>query len=164
MWLNLIGFNLIWLGLVLLGNSFILVVIPLLILHFYYCPNRQEELRLMVLVVVIGTFIDSMLIQFGIFSFAGLDHIPYWLITLWLAFACTLSYSLHFLARSRFLQCAVGCFLAPLSYLAGERLGAVSFQYSTLHTYFVLAVIWGHLLVLFFTIQQKIYQGTRNHD
>lgn len=162
MWVNLIGFNLIWLGLVAIGNSFIVVALLMLAAHLYWCANINIELCLIFIVSVIGTLVDSILTHYGVFDFAGVQPIPYWLMVLWLAFACTLSHGLRYLTGSVRLQFIIGSTLAPLSYIAGERLSAVSFGYSTLYSYFILAILWGPLMVLFYAIKGKLERvGTR---
>ena len=162
MWLNLIAFNLSWLLLVVFGNTFILLPLLWLMAHIYISPQRWAELKLICTVAVIGIAIDSLLQQLGAFEFANPNHIPLWLMTLWLCFAATLNHSLGFLARSHLLQIAVGALLPGLSYLAGARFGAVELGYSNLIIYLILGAIWAPLLVLCFWLRDRFAQEVTN--
>jgi hypothetical protein len=154
---NLISFNISWLGLVLLGNSFIPLTLLWLGLHFYFCKQRLAELKLVISIIVIGILVDSLLVLAGVFIFANIPLVPLWLIALWASFAATIGYSLNFLNSSKVLQFSVGCLFAPLSYLAGASLSVVELGHSALVTYLILAPIWGMLFLLFFFLKSKVY-------
>ncbi|MCI2285842.1 DUF2878 domain-containing protein [Colwellia sp. MSW7] len=119
MLLNIVGFNIAWFGLVLIGDRFIPVVLLLLGLHLFYCKKRRAEFKLIVIVTFIGTMVDSTLFFFDVFLFNEYRFIPFWLIMLWAAFAATIAHSLKFLAGSKVIQFYVGYIFPPLSYLVG---------------------------------------------
>lgn len=153
MWFNLFAFNISWLGLILWGNSFIPAVISWLLLHIFLSPDKQAEMRLLVFVACIGIGVDFALTYLSIFQFNQGQFFPVWLMVLWIAFAATLNHSLAFLSVRRVYQWLAGTIFAPLSYLAGERLGAVVFGLDNLHTYLLLALLWGPLMLFFFYIK-----------
>lgn len=161
---NLIGFNISWFGLVLLGKSFIPFVLFWIGLHLYFCKKPTAEFKLIISITIIGILVDSILLFSDVLLFDERLIIPLWLITLWAAFAATITHSLTFLAHSKILQCVIGFIFAPLSYIGGASLSAVEFGYSPLVTYFVLAFIWAGLMVLFFTIKEKFYFQEVCHD
>lgn len=151
---NLISFNLVWFGLVYWGNAFIPVAAAFFCWHLYYTRNNDFiEIRLIFIVATIGVFIDSALHYLGVFIFTENNHLPFWLITLWLCFATTLSHSLRFLDHSKIFQGLIGAIVAPLSYMAGQQFDAVKFSLSFINTYLLLAIIWGLLMMLFFHIK-----------
>lgn len=156
MWINLIGFNLLWLGLVLIGNEFVIVAIAALFAHVYFCQHRTNEAKIIVLVAAIGTVVDTVLTQLNVFVFDNAFLIPVWLIVLWCCFAATIRHSLSFLSSSKWWQALAGACFAPLSYLAGERFGAVGFSMPMVNTFVLLSVIWSVLMVLFFYLNSKI--------
>ena len=87
-----------------------------------------RELRLIGLSALIGLLVDSVLAITHQVHFAGwpLDVAPYWMLSLWMAFATTLNHSLRWL-MSRPVAAALGGALGgPLAYLAGAQLGALS--------------------------------------
>ncbi|GAA0813694.1 DUF2878 domain-containing protein [Colwellia asteriadis] len=164
MWLNILGFNISWLGLVLYGNSFIVIALLWLGIHLYKANQRQAELSLIVVVSIIGTVIDTVLMHLNIFTFNTVYFIPLWLMVLWACFAATLHHSLSFLAKSKALQFTCGLLFPPLSYVAGANLHAVTFTYELFTTYMILSIIWALLMVSLFVLKDKIYATERDHD
>ena len=146
--INVIGFDFIWFGLVYWGNVFIPVASVILGLHFYFVSKSKiNELYLVCVIALIGILVDSSLQYFEIFIFPGGNSIPLWLVTLWFCFAATICHSLNFLQNSRLLQLLVGACLAPVSYLAGHKMDAVSFGLSISNTIIILSIVWGGLMV-----------------
>jgi hypothetical protein len=161
--INLIGFNLAWFGLVYWGNIFIPFSILLLIAHIHFISQVRGELTLILLITVIGVFVDSSLVYFNVFIFSHSDNIPIWLMMLWACFAATICHSLHFLADFKIGQVLVGMIFAPLSYIAGYKLQAVDFGQSLTSTYLLLSVIWAVLFVLFFSLKDKVVNIEVSH-
>ena len=157
MLLNIIGFNIAWFGLVLVGNPFILVTLLLLALHLYYCKQRLAECKLILAVAVIGILTDSTLLALHVFHFNGQAVIPFWLMMLWVAFAATIAHSLHFLSRSKSYQLGIGFLFPPLSYIGGSSLTDLSLGYGLIQTYLILALIWSVLMMLFFHLKKVFY-------
>lgn len=157
---NMLGFNLAWFGLIYWGNAFIPVAISMIAFHLIKLSHIKNEARLVLLITVIGSSIDSLLHFFMFFMFPDSTFMPFWLVILWACFACTVCHSLTFLSSSKVLQITIGAIFAPLSYIAGERLEAVSFGYPLLTTYLILAAIWGGLFILFFFLK-SVMTNTR---
>tara|TARA_R110001583_G_scaffold191_5_gene1830 strand:+ start:141 stop:635 length:495 start_codon:yes stop_codon:yes gene_type:complete len=153
---NMLGFNLAWFGLVFWGNIFIPVALIMLAIHLLLLSNNKNEARLVLLITIIGVTVDSLLNFSNFFIFLGSGLTPLWLIVLWACFASTVSHSLAFLSHSKKLQVVVGFVIAPLSYIAGERLDAVQFSYPLLETYIVLGFIWAGLFIAIFFLKALI--------
>ena len=153
MLINMIGFNLVWFGLVYWGNYFTPVALIVIAVHLLLLSNIKKEARLVLLITVIGGSVDSLLHFFHFFSFPDVIFTPFWLFVLWGSFACTLCHSLSFLNGSRYLQILIGGGLAPLSYFAAERLGAVNIAPSLMSSYLVMAFIWSTLFIVFFSLK-----------
>jgi hypothetical protein len=168
MLINIMGFNLSWFGLVLLGNDFIPVTLCWLIYHVYQIARTEKskkqnlenkstlslswrtEVVLISLVSATGILVDSVLTLSGIFQFPEHHIIPLWLVMLWASFAATIAHSLQFLAKSKRLQLLIGFVFPPFSYLAGASFLVVELPYGPFITYFVLAPIWSILMLLFY--------------
>ena len=159
---NLLGFNAIWFGLILLGNVFIPIAVIMLLLHLYYQADKNE-LVLILIVAGVGVLLDSALIYSGTFVFPGSTQLPFWLITLWLCFAATVRHSLGFLANSKILQCLIGAIFAPLSYLAGAKFSVVYITPEFELSYLLLACLWGPLMELIFAISGWLQIEEKNH-
>jgi len=162
--INIIGFDFVWFGLVFWGNIFIPVALVLLGLHFYFVSkSKVKEFYLVCVVALIGILVDSTLQYFEIFIFSMENSIPFWLVTLWFCFAATICHSLNFLQKSKILQLLVGAFLAPISYLAGHKLDVVSFGLSTSNTIIILSIIWGVLMLIFFSLKSYLIHDEVNY-
>lgn len=155
--INALGFNVIWFGSVYLGNAYVPIALLILIAHLAVVNHVKEELLLICLVTMIGIIVDTFLMHLRVFVFNENNFfIPYWLITIWLAFAATLNHSLFFLQKYSLLRVLVSIFIVPMSYLAGHQLGAVNFSYSLPITFIILSVVWLFLFQLFFIISKKL--------
>jgi hypothetical protein len=161
--INLVGFNLSWFGLVYWGDAFIPISVSLLLIHLYFYGQKNHELLLVLLITLIGVFVDSLLQYFNIFVFEHSTHIPLWLIALWACFAATLCHSLDFLSRHKVLQLLVGGFLAPLSYVAGYKLNAVDFTLPLTTTYLILSLIWSILFICFYAVKHSLANKEVSH-
>ena len=113
--------------------------------------------------MLIGSLIDTLLHSAGILIFPNQYFIPFWLIILWAAFAATIAHSLQFLRHSTLLQALIGFIFPPLSYLAGASFSIVELGYSQLATYFILAMIWSVLMVVFFQLKDIFYGQVTNN-
>ena len=93
--LNIIVFNLLWIGLVLGRDSLIHLTLPSLLIYLA-CLLHIGDLKLhqILFPALIGITIDSSLTFFGIFIFTESSFIiPLWLIVLWINFSTTLTLS-----------------------------------------------------------------------
>ena len=156
---NLISFNISWIGLVYFGDLFIPIATLLLVCHFLFISKFVYfELKFVVTVALIGISVDSLLQAMQVFIFESSDHIPYWLMVLWLCFATTICHCLSFLQHSKWMQLVISGLFAPLSYLFGANLSAVEFGLDRVNVYLLLALIWGGLMVCFFWLKKQLVQ------
>lgn len=161
--INLVGFDIAWFGLIYWGNFFVPIAVLMLCLHFYFISlSKTSEFCFICIISFIGILTDLTLQFLGIFIFPSGELMPYWLITLWFCFASTICHSLKFLQNSALLQVLMGALIAPFSYLAASKLQAVSFGLPLVNTLVILSLIWGLLMVTFFSlksclIKEEIY-------
>jgi hypothetical protein len=133
-----------------------MVALPGVGLHLALVGRASSELRLLALVVLLGFLVDSglaatRLVRFEAPAF-GPMLAPPWILALWLLLATTLRHSLGWL-RGRYLPAAVlGGVSGPLSYAAGERLGAVQFPPERWPSLGALAAVWALVLPLLLTL------------
>ncbi|MES2627163.1 MAG: DUF2878 family protein [Pseudomonadota bacterium] len=146
--INLVCFKLSWVLLVWGQQSGCWPAILLLLGSLALHPAASGALRSLFAVALTGVLVDQLLTSAGLFVFSE-KYIPAWLIVLWLHFGLVLPQGLRFLAAlPRWLQVATGALAGPLSYFAGQQLGAVDFGLSVYPTMLLLATVWAMLLPL----------------
>ncbi len=98
-------------------------------MHLISVSRPSSELRLILVAVAMGLVLDSLLVASGWLDYpngqivAGLA--PYWILAMWALFATTLNVTMRWMRNRYWLAAAFGLVGGPLSYLAGQRLGAV---------------------------------------
>jgi len=151
---NFMAFQLGWLACVVgaaqgapwLGPAVALGVVGM---HLIAVTRPRREGLLLGSAALLGLVLDSMLSATGLLIYANGQFIaglaPYWILAMWPLFATTLNISLRWLHRRFWLASLLGAVGGPLSYLAGARLGAVTFGAGH-NTTLVLAVAWSAAL------------------
>ena len=133
---NFIGFQLGWFACVLSaakGMPWVGVVFAVLVicLHLYMAARPRREFRLILLALLTGLVFDSLLVRTGWVNYAGgamFDTLaPYWILAMWALFATTLNISMNWLKGWPSAAVLLGMVFGPLSYMAGQRLGALEF-------------------------------------
>lgn len=166
--LNFVAFQIGWFacvlsaanGLPLLG---LLVVGLVVVLHIQISEWRSHELILVCLSVTLGLVFDSLLVMSGWLRYpSGMlfpGVAPYWILAMWALFATTLNVSMGWLKGKLLLASVLGAIFGPLSYMAGQRLGAMEFVNSQAAT-IALAVIWALVMPLLVMVAARL-DGSR---
>ena len=155
--LNIIVFNLLWIGLVLGRESLIHLTLPSLLIYLA-CLLRIGDLKIhqILLPAAIGITIDSSLTFFGIFIFPNSSLIiPFWLIVLWINFSTTINLSLSFIGKNKLIAFGLGATALPFNYTVGERLGAVTFGDPYLFSILVIALVWSVSFPILFMVSHE---------
>ena len=154
---NIIIFNLLWVGLVLGRESLIHITFPSLLIYLI-CLLRIGDLKVhqILLPAIIGIMIDMSLTFFGIFIFPDSSLIvPFWLILLWINFSTTITLSLSFIGKNKLVAFGLGATALPFNYTVGERLGAVTFGEPYLFSILILALIWSVSFPILFMVSHE---------
>ena len=127
-----------WLGPVLL--------LPLLGIQYALTPDLRREWRFLALLAVLGIVLDSLFALSGMLQYQpfpwGPPLAPLWIGALWVMFGTTLGRSLSWLAERPALAALLGLLGGPISYFAGQRLGAVSFGVSPALALSLVGIAW----------------------
>jgi hypothetical protein len=121
----------------------------LIAVHLALAERPGPELRLLAAAGAIGLVVDSLHAGFGVLAFAGYVPgavAPLWIVLLWMQFATALHFCLGWLSGRYLLASLLGLIGGPLSFLAGERLGAASFGEPRTLSLAVLALSWAIVL------------------
>ena len=159
-WINLIGFQLAWWLSVLYGNQALPFVAVFIAVHLLLHSTPKVELFVLVSCTLLGMVVDTWLTYSGVFVFAqGHAWPPLWLALLWLSFSATLRQGLHWFRGRYLLSALAGSLAGTGSYLAAERLGAVSFGIAETEVALLLALIW----MLLFPALMKLSSALEDH-
>jgi hypothetical protein len=91
----------------------------------------------------------------GVFNFQSNPVlIPLWLVTIWAALAGTLRHSLGYFAGKPWTTSIAGGLGASFSYLAGMKLGAVSFPLGNTTTLVIVFLCWSIVFPTLFFFSQ----------
>ena len=119
--------------------------------HLLRSTAPQHEIRLLVLAAAIGFLWESLLVSAGIVQYgtnaALAGTAPYWIVAMWVLFATTLNVGMRWLRRNLLIASIFGGLGGPMSFLAGEKAGAVSFS-DTSTALIVIGLGWAVLLPL----------------
>lgn len=144
------GNGLAWLGPALL--------LPLLAIQYALTPDLRREWRFLALLAVLGTALDSLFALSGVLQYQpfpwGAPLAPLWIGSLWVMFGTTLGRSLAWLSDRPALAAALGLFGGPISYFAGERLGAVRFGFSPALACALVGIAWAVAMPLLYRLRE----------
>ena len=109
----------------------VFVVAAAVAYHLYCTTDARAEAMLIALAALAGAVWDSLLVMAGWLVYPSgmlIDGMaPYWIVALWVIFATTFNVSLRWFKRRLGLAALFGAIGGPLAFLAGERLGGVTF-------------------------------------
>lgn len=128
--------------------------------HLSVSARPPREAKLMLAAMLLGAVWESALVSLGLLSYpSGMlvpGLAPPWIVAMWALFALTLNVSMRWLKRRWALAGALGAVAGPLSFMAGERLGAVSFASDM--TVIALSAGWAGLMPLMMWLSDR-YDG-----
>ena len=126
--------------------------------HLWLSHDSQNELKLLAFAAFLGLIWESLLVASGIVSYEASSILPgvapYWIVGMWVLFATTLNVAMRWLRKSVFVAAAAGAAGGPLSFLAGEKMGAVSFADPAL-ALIIIGLGWAVLLPLLVNFAQR---------
>lgn len=131
--INFVLFQISWLVCVLSGAAdtnlpAILMTVVFVLVHFRYFAWRYADFRLIIAGLLMGLVLDSFYSAAGLMAYnaQSLPPIaPWWILCLWINFMLTLNHSLSWLLERRWLAALISAVGSPLSYYAGQKLGAL---------------------------------------
>lgn len=133
----------------------------LLLVVWQLHPKRKHagDIKLVGVAIVLGLIIDTLLLQLNLyeftypFPFEGIS--PLWIILMWIGFALTVNHSMKWLELHPLLPALMGGIFAPLSYLAGLRLGAVEYLAGPLLISICISITWAIAMTILFRVAKN---------
>ena len=151
MLINFIAFQVGWFACVLGAANGMpwlgpIVVTAAVALHLARARRPLQEFWLVCCAMAFGLVADSLLLATGWLSYpAGLwlpGLAPYWIVAMWALFATTLNVSMGWMRGRPLLTFLMGAVGGPLSYWAGQKLGAIELDPPG-YALVALALAWG---------------------
>ena len=131
--LNLVFFQLVWFSSVVGAGAYGLhwlamgAMIPLSVLA-WFSPTRRSDLALATIALCVGLLIDNIWVKAGILAYPDYTFAPYWIGLLWVGLGLTINHSMAIFRDHTLIGSLVVGAFAPVTYLSGERFGAVIVQ------------------------------------
>ena len=114
--------------------------------HLVLSPRRGTEIGLIVASALAGIFIETVLVQAGLASYASSGPFdgfaPAWLVALWMAFATMFNVSLSWLKSRLWLAILFAFIGGPASYFAGAKLGGMTLAEPFWISLCAIGVLW----------------------
>lgn len=130
--------------------------------HLSLTNDRTRQTSLLWVAFIVGLVVDSTLLAIGVYRFPSgmiVDWLPpLWMSVLWIQFATTFQYSFFWLSKRYVLSSLLGFIGAPLAFLGGEKLGAVSFCEPRLTNLLALGSLWALAIPLLIYASDRIYR------
>ena len=172
---NLVGYQLVWFAAVDSAANGHLWVGPVAALAFlglqlWMTPRSelQGELGLVLGFALLGATLDSGLKALGLIAFPTsvgawpepLDWLPPgWILALWASFACLPRFSLAWMSGRYRLAALLGALGGPLSFVLGERMGAVTLHDERMLSLVALSVEYAVVTPLMLALAARVAKG-----
>lgn len=152
-------FQISWLVCVLAGaagNNWpaMLMTVLFVFVHFRLFAWRYTDFRLIIAGLLVGLLLDSAYSAAGLMAYSAqsLPPIaPWWILCLWVNFVLTLNHSLSWLLERRWLAAVISAIGSPVSYFAGQKLGALNWLQPEMLV-IVSAITWAIAVPLLLTL------------
>jgi hypothetical protein len=161
--INYFGFSIVWIccaSTPSLEMPLLAPITTLIFLFFHFsiiAYKRYQELQLIIFAIFLGIIVDSGLAIFNIVQYNGAINqnlAPIWILCLWAGFASQVNYAMRYL-RGKYLLISFYGLLAPLAYIAGEKINAVSIGTENIN-YAIIAITWSISFILLFRVSQYL--------
>lgn len=128
--LNGVLFQMTWFACVLGGAAGTSIwgfaAVALLLGHSAFAGTLSRDMILASAAAAVGFLVETFWIRSGVLDYGGAMVAPVWIVLLWVAVGLSLNHCLSMFQSRPWLGGSLAGLGAPLSYLGGERLGAVS--------------------------------------
>ena len=162
--INLSLFKVAWLITVLAAAASMPIAGPIAVavavaVHLARASQARSETLLLGAAGIIGLLWESALVAFGVLEYkSGLllpGFAPYWIVAMWVLFATTLNVGMRWLKKSILVAAVAGAIGGPMSFLAGQKAGAVSFADPTM-SLLVIGAGWALLLPILVQLANQL--------
>ncbi len=146
------------------GSAGAALALALTALHLSLARWPGREILLVAAAALVGLTVDSLHAGFGVLAFNGHEAgtlAPLWIVALWAQFATALHFCMRWLSQRYLLASVLGLIGGPMSFLAGERLGAATFGEPRTLSLAVLGLSWSIALPALVALADRLGEGGR---
>lgn len=145
-----------WLG---IGSAVALVA-----WHLTSAPHWRPAAMTVLATGTLGLIAESLLVATGLLRYSSAfpteRFAPAWIVALWLAFGTTLETTRRLLGSHPLAKATLlGLLVGPLSYLAGERLGALAFSETALASCLATATVWAIAYPALLALERRLTEA-----
>lgn len=160
--INILIYQMVWFLCVFKGDGGAFLALFLLAFHLQRSTHLREDLKMMLVLLLVGLVVDGAIRYFGLISYRvdGVP-IPFWLAVVWLALAILPHHSLNWLKGRPLLSIVFASIGGPLAYWAGVRFGSAEFNSPLLLSLAVLATVWALMWPLVMAVANRILPRER---
>jgi hypothetical protein len=148
-----------WLG--------VAATIVVVIVHLGLSYKATNELKIILVMMIVGSILDGALSYSGWLIFAGSEKgsaiPPVWMIALWALFATSLNVSLRWLRGKNKISILLGALAGPFSYYGGSKLGGLMIL-DPVKSFLALSVIWAILMPLLIKLSIRWDGAVARHE
>jgi Protein of unknown function (DUF2878) len=168
---NFVLFQFVWLVAAIgaaQGLSWPGIVAGILVVgHHVASTKDRATIQVIAFTGALGFLAESALVATGMLRYSAswpTDALaPAWIVALWLAFATTLNATRKAIgSMSRGILILLGAALGPLSYLTGERIGALALADPRWISLGATAVVWGAGIPILIAMSERLEQLARD--
>lgn len=123
--------------------------------HLMFQAHKSRELGIILLAASFGYSMDQLMDFMNFLDTSAKSNNSFYLIIIWVAFACTLRSSFKFIFKTFQRSLALGA-LAPLSYFFAQKIGVVKYADPLYLSMGIHILTWLILMSFFYKINTKL--------
>ena len=128
--LNVVLFKVVWVSAVVFAGGYqndLLIIGALAAFtgHVYFTPTRMTDFVTGIFALCLGYLVDVLWVVFDILAYPNHTLVPYWIGVLWFALGMSMNHSFSLFRNLGWKGALIVGVFAPVTYLTGERFGAV---------------------------------------
>jgi hypothetical protein len=146
---NIFVFQAAWFSAAILRDQAFWIMIPLLVLHFYFSPCKRDDLKLILLLLPLGMVVELILILTELVRYSSALVLPIWMVLLWLHLILSFNHSLKWLQTTYGgLVFVMGGVAGACSYAAASNFGAMQIASPRIYNLIVIALMWSVIVLI----------------
>ena len=156
---NIVVFQAAWFSAALLRDQALLIMLPLLAVHFYFSPSKRSDLHLLLYLLPLGLLAEVVLLGAGLVTYNSVLALPIWMLLLWSLLIVSCNHSLKWLQSISSVWVALlGGISGVSSYVAASKLGAMQVAPSQAINLAIIGLLWAALILIMTQVAKYNHQ------